>query len=342
LILSKFLAAPDEDESKWQYSSDEMADDEENTYGVDGHRENLVGMLSKSDVGDIAGKKFKPGQFECPMIFLKRFPLHWRLQPNSALNILAHDVLGRFAVKNRANMFVIPGQDGIVYCKLSEVVVTVSVPETELSADENTRKTNSPFGPSGNLQAEATASPKSSPHYKLQAPTQQHSQSSSPRDSAGSGAQSPQHSPKLGGNLSPGYRKSSQRTMESRELVLAVHGLDESSWIEDELVDMLENRLSSQITLKEVQQFLTRNPNSRLSPADIDFILPMEKTPTSKEILRLPTLIKDPYGFMQFMNQNVLASSLRSLSGPEVVNTTRRHLRSMFGFNYTEYDGRQV
>jgi hypothetical protein len=334
------LVAPDEDETKFQYSSDEMADEEDNGYGADGRRENLVGMLSTSEVGDMSGKKFKPGQFECPMIFFKQFPLHWRLQSNSALNIIAHDVLGKFAVKNRSNMFVIPGTDGIVYCKLSEVVVTVSVPEADLSADENTRKTNSPFGPSGGLQADSLASPKSSPHYKLQASSQQHSLSSSPRESSGSGAQSPQHSPKLGGNLSPGYRKTAQRTMESRELVLAVHGLDSSSWIEEQLVDMLDNRLQSQITLKEVQQFLTRNPNSRLSPADIDFILPMEKSPTSKQVLRLPALIKDPYGFMQFMHQNVLASSLRSLTGPEVVNATKKHLRSMFGFNYTDYDGR--
>ncbi|CAO3694793.1 unnamed protein product [Umbelopsis ramanniana] len=338
-LCSKFLVAPDEDETKFQYSSDEMADEEDNSYGADGRRENLVGMLSTSEVGDMSGKKFKPGQFECPMIFFKQFPLHWRLQSNSALNIIAHDVLGKFAVKNRSNMFVIPGTDGIVYCKLSEVVVTVSVPEAELSADENTRKTNSPFGPPGGLQADSLASPKSSPHYKLQASSQQHSLSSSPRESSGSGAQSPQHSPKLGGNLSPGYRKTTQRTMESRELVLAVHGLDSSSWIEEQLVDMLDNRLQSQITLKEVQQFLTRNPNSRLSPADIDFILPMEKSPTSKQVLRLPALIKDPYGFMQFMHQNVLASSLRSLTGPEVVNAAKKHLRSMFGFNYTDYDG---
>jgi hypothetical protein len=331
------LVAPDEDESKWQYSSDEMIDDDDNN-SSEAHRENLVDILSTNEVSEMSGKKFRPGQLECPMVFFKQFPLHWRLQPKSALNILANDVLRPFAVKNRANMFVIPRNDSIVYCKLSEVFVTISVPEADLAPEENTRKTTSPFGSAFAVQAEALSSPKCSPHYKLQTNSQQHSQSSSPKESGGSGAQSPQHSPRLGGNLSPGYRKTAQRTMESRELVLEVHGVDTSSWIEDELVDMLDNRLLSQITLKEVQQFLARNPNSRLSPADIDFILPVDKPPTCKQILRVPALIDDPYCFLQYINQNVLASSLRSLSGPEVVNVTKRHLRSKFGFNYTEFD----
>ena len=105
-ICSKFLVAPDEDESKWQYSSDEMMDDDDNN-SSEAHRENLVDILSTNEVSEMSGKKFRPGQLECPMVFFKRFPLHWRLQPKSALNILANDVLRPFAVKNRANMFVI-------------------------------------------------------------------------------------------------------------------------------------------------------------------------------------------------------------------------------------------
>ncbi|KAJ2955540.1 hypothetical protein NQZ79_g8467 [Umbelopsis isabellina] len=337
-LCSKFLMAPDENESQWHYSSDEMVEDE------DGHTDaprDLADILTTNEVSELPSKKFRPGQFECPMVFFKQFPLHWRLQPKSALNILANDVLRPFAVKNRSNMFVIPilpKNDSIVYCKLSEVVVTISVPEVDLAPEENPRKTSSPFGSSLTKPADPMASPKSSPHYKLQTNSQQHSQASSPKESGGSNGQSPQHSPKFGGNLSPGYHKGAQRTMESRELLLEVYGIEASSWIEGELVDMLENRLSSQITLKEVQQFLTRNPNSRLSPADIDFILPVDKPVTCKKTLRVPTLIEDPYCFMQFIKQNVLASSLRSLTGPEVVHATKRHLRSMFGFNYTEYN----
>jgi hypothetical protein len=333
--------APDENESQWQYSSDEMVENEDGH--MDAPRENLVDMLATNEVSELPSKKFRPGQFECPMVFFKQFPLHWRLQPKSALNILANDVLRPFAVKNRSNMFVIPvlpKNDSIVYCKLSEVVVTISVPEVDLAPDENPRKNNSPFGSSLTMPADAMSSPKSSPHYKLQSNSQQHSQASSPKESGGSSTQSPQHSPKFGGNLSPGYHKGAQRTMESRELLLEVYGIEASSWIEGELVDMLENRLSSQITLKEVQQFLTRNPNSRLSPADIDFIMPVDKPATCKRVLRVPTLIVDPYCLLQFVKQNVLASSLRSLTGPEVAHVTKRHLRSMFGFNYTEYNSR--
>jgi hypothetical protein len=66
-------------------------------------------------------------------------------------------------------------------------------------------------------------------------------------------------------STSPQVRGSSgtRNSNDKRELVLEVYGIDLPSWIEKEFVNLIENRLISQITLNEIQQFFVRNPTSK-------------------------------------------------------------------------------
>lgn len=64
-----------------------------------------------------------------------------------------------------------------------------------------------------------------------------------------------------------GTNNSRSATNEKRELVLEVYGIDLPSWIEKEFVNLIENRLISQITLNEIQQYFVRNSTSKPTAA---------------------------------------------------------------------------
>ncbi|CAO3632420.1 unnamed protein product [Cunninghamella echinulata] len=331
-ICSKYLLAPSDDSEKQFYSSDEDLSDEDMDMDI-GTNDNLVEILSTSgeEMALTPPKKFHPGQFGCDILLTKRFPLHWRLQPNSALTTLANEVLAPFSVKNRPNTFVIKGDEMVVYCFLSEGTVAHNVDnDSQNDSDSIYLRPGSPCGYS--LQATESNGDKSlngtlggsHPRFfnSLGNP--------SPHGSPHSERTSPKTSPnKQDSNLSPSLKKYN-RISESRELSFEVHGVEFGNWI-SELVDLLETRLLSQITLKEVQQFLTRNPNSKLSRADLDFILPITKTPLLRRKLYVPLFVTNLSYFLSLLRQNILVGSLRSLDGTGISSLVRRHRMMRYG-----------
>lgn len=192
---------------------DEDSDEEGETFTV-----------SSNDGSLVFQGKFEQGQYSCPVVLTKSFPLHWRLLPNVALKYLTLDVLRLFIVKNRTNMFVIERDNSIVYCKIFE---------RELDNGE--------------------AIPAPTPNTLSLSP-----QPVTPEVNG-------KHSPQLEERKASSSSKTTPET--KRELVLEVHGLDLPPWIEQEFIGMIENRLVSQITLSEIQQFFLRNPSSRPTEA---------------------------------------------------------------------------
>ncbi|KAG0169771.1 hypothetical protein DFQ30_003243 [Apophysomyces sp. BC1015] len=339
-ICSKYLLAPNEDDERQLYSSDDFSDEDNDQGRTQGTGDNLVEILSTSEeeAAFTPPKKFQSGQFGCDIVFTKRFPLHWRLQPNAALSILFSDVLRPFAVKNRPNMFVCMRDNLVAYCFLSETTVTHYAVESESQADHDSGflRPTSPFGTS--LTHVASDNTLSSSHSRAQHVNFGHGKSS-PHGSGTSGGASPKTSPgRQDSNLSPSGSKKAGRAYETRELVLEIHGVELPSWISEELVDLLENRLTSQITLKEVQQFLMRNPNSKLSRADIEFILPVEKTPAFHQIVRLPALVANPAQFLYLLRQNILVGPLRALCGTDLPLIVKRQRALRYGI----YSGANV
>ena len=357
-----------EEERPLSSSCEESSDEDEYTAtsttpnGTAGN--NLVEILSTSgeETTFSPPKKFLPGQFSCDLVFTKRFPLHWRLAPNAAYNKLMTDTLPPFLVQNKPGMFVCSHEDAVVYCFLSEVTTMVhsstlsdSMNQSFLSAnnadDNNYYMANpeSPYG--GNSSASLTASVAvtndsdvalSTSNSRARYPSHVYNNKPSPQGSIASERQqfSPRQSPSLtdaGASASSPIagRKPGTRHYEGRELLLEVYGVEMDYYIVEGLVEMINSRITSEITLKEVQQFLVRNPNSKLSRADIDFILPVEKEPLVHRQLSLPPLVENTVHFLKLFRKNILTgSSLHGLHS----NYLPAILKKQHDSRYSSYD----
>ncbi|KAI9483439.1 MAG: hypothetical protein EXX96DRAFT_142328 [Benjaminiella poitrasii] len=322
---SKYLLST-VDEGKSLYSSGEESS-EEDEFATSATGSNLVEILSTSGEESAFSppKKFVPGQFSCNVVYTKRFTLHWRLGPNVAYNKLMNDTLAPFLVKNKNGMFVCSHQEAVVYCFLSECNITshssalldsmnqsyISTHTTEdgfCLSNPDSPYSNTPLNVNENDALGTSHSRIRNSAYITNKP--------SPQGSINSERQqfSPNQSPYLTDIMvtasSPlGGKKSGGKNYEGRELVLEVYGVDLNYYIIDGLVDMIESRITSDITLKEVQQFLVRNLNSKLSRADIDFILPVEKEPLVHRLLHLPSVIENSAQFLKILRKNVSSGS---------------------------------
>ncbi|KAI9478175.1 MAG: hypothetical protein EXX96DRAFT_239123 [Benjaminiella poitrasii] len=302
-ICSKYLEAPsgngldtissDEDESEEDRETEEIQD-----------------IFNTTD-SSTETNKFIPGQFSCPLVFTKRFSLHWRLQPNIALKFLTTDVLRLFTVINRPNMFVIERDGSIVYCKILE--------ESFDNEEEGSPNTlcGSPVQTLSGKNTEDDLQTLVGVNASETTPKRELSRisSTSPRPRTASGTRS-------------------SSSHDKRELVLEVYGIDLPSWVEKEFVNMIENRLVSQITLNEIQQFFSRNSVTKPTAADVDFILPTSKPPTLREMLRVPNLVNSPYLLLQYFKQSLIADNIRPLTGPYV----RRSVSSYYDRMFSNYE----
>ncbi|ORX62606.1 hypothetical protein DM01DRAFT_1330735 [Hesseltinella vesiculosa] len=299
--------------------------------------DNLVDLLSTSaeDKNHTPPKKFQPGHFQCPCLLKKRIPLHWRLQPNAALTFLANEVLRFAAVRNQPNMYVMMNDDQVIYCTLSEGP-TLHPLDSDSQNDNDSIRPSSPYGSSlldlnGSTSAGGATN---GPHSRLHTASSFSFGHSTPHGSPHSDKYSPKAltSPSKGDGSSaksPSLKKHSRPT-ELRELTVEVYGVQFGKWISD-FVEMLESRLTTQLTMKEVQQFLTRNPTSKLSRADIEFMLPVTKPPSFRRTLVIPPIINNIPHFLNLLRQNNLVGPLRALEGTDLSSLVRRHRMLRYG-----------
>ncbi|CAG8534715.1 5243_t:CDS:10, partial [Dentiscutata heterogama] len=320
---SKYLVPPNPDDS-----SDSESSSEDNDLSTGDNY--LVDVLSKTqdDDGQLnVSKKFKVGQFECPLVFKQKFPLHWRLKPNNAIRGIESSVLNSFAVNNRKHMFVYAKENSIVYIKISEVDTSSTSSDYE-KIDEASRSASSSqiIHPTSTTQSE-TSSINAAEESRR-----------SPSNKSGG-------SPKTSTNASPGRKPASQqRVSESRELVVEVFGIDPpGKEITEELMALLENKLMTNITLTAMSTFLVRNPKFNPTREDVDFILPVMKTP-NRLCLTIPSSIKTVYTLLVYFKQN-LSHYLKVFSGVEVTSAIERHHNTTYGVSYNRIsnidDGRK-
>ncbi|CAG8576020.1 1189_t:CDS:10 [Gigaspora margarita] len=313
---SKYLVPPNPDDS----SDSESSSEDNDLSTVDNY---LVDVLSKTqdDDGQLnVSKKFKVGQFECPLVYRQTFSLHWRLKPNNAIRGIESSVLNSFAVNNRKHMFVYAKENSIVYIKISEVD-TLSISSDYEKTDDVSRSASSSqiIHPTSTTQSE-TSSINAAEESRR-----------SPSNKSGG-------SPKTSTTVSPGSRKptsqqSQQRVSESRELVVEVFGIDPpGKEITEELMALLENKLMTNITLTAMSTFLVRNPKFNPTREDVDFILPVIK-PSKRLCLAIPLSIKNTYTFLVYFKQN-LSHYHRVFSGSEVTNAIERHHNATYGVSY--------
>ncbi|KAI8327471.1 hypothetical protein EDC96DRAFT_531823, partial [Choanephora cucurbitarum] len=357
--------------SKYLLPSVDEDDEEENfSYDSVASNNNLVEMLSTSGEENVLNppKKFAPGQFSCDVVYIKRFPLHWRISPNAAYNKLMTDTLPPFLVRNKPGMFVCSHGNSVLYFFLYEANANLQQNANTLSEqngqshisnlnnhDENPVPVNpeSPYG-SSVINSNVHDNDVLGTSQNTRARYSSHTYSKpSPQGSMASQQISPSHSPSVNeisaSASSPiSGRRHNSRHYEIRELVLEVHGVKVDYYIVDGLVDMIDSRITSEITLKEVQQFLMRNPGSRLSRADINFIMPVEKEPSFRHKLKIPSLINNTAHFLKILKKNILSeASIHPLHSSYAPLFVKRHHEMRYSrldesdYNRTFYENGQ-
>ncbi|CAO3636657.1 unnamed protein product [Cunninghamella blakesleeana] len=235
---------------------------------------------SEDDETDVDKFRLVPNQFQCPMVFQKFFPLHWRISPGKALNHLKSEVLRPFMIRNRPDMYVIEKDNTIVYFKLYETSI----------ANNDSLSVNTPTLRQYSDQLEENGKQFSSATNSLNNHT-------------------------------------------NNELVLDVFGLECPNWIFNDFVQLLDNRLFSEITLNELQTFFSRNPTSKPSLEDVQFLLPFEKRQQShkRQCLEIPRLVNNPIKFLTYFKKSILnCNVIKQFHGINVITEVQRYQRHWF------------
>lgn len=111
----------------------------------------------------------------------------------------------------------------------------------------------------------------------------------------------------------------SRQTIESA-VVIRVFGVDlVNSELREGLVSLIESKVSALLQI-DLSLYLSRNISSKLTQSDIDFILPVKKTPSIIELFKIPGKIQSLYTLLMCFKQNLLLF-MNLLSGTNVYTT---------------------
>ncbi|KAG0380650.1 KICSTOR complex protein szt2 [Mortierella sp. AD032] len=261
-------------------------------------------------------RKFKPGEFACPLVYRVAWPLHWRVKPGQATKSVAHLVLYPFAVQNRKNFFVVESQDD--HDDSKKIVVFLRLNEVEVQAHSEQDGTVGPDDSKGS-------------HLVVKGDDSSTLMSSSnpAHDDAGSHANSPRPSP----TASPGSRTPAPPAIrtDTRELVIEVYGVEPpGKQVTVDLFSLLESKFYNSVVLSVVSTFLSRNSTLKLTQADVDFILPVDRLEPTRQLIEIPQFINAPYAFLMYLKQN-LSLYLNPLTGADKVNALTRYYNSRYG-----------
>jgi hypothetical protein len=92
----------------------------------------------------------------------------------------------------------------------------------------------------------------------------------------------------------------------SEYLLLEVFGIQRpGEEFTKHFVQMIESKLANS-TLDVISTLLARNSTLKLTPADVEFILPMEQPPQMKKLLAIPSIISNPFELFLYLKQNLL------------------------------------
>ncbi|KAF8981439.1 KICSTOR complex protein szt2 [Entomortierella lignicola] len=278
--------------------------------------EALVASDSRTaDAKLAAQKKFKPGEFACPLVHRVAWPLHWRVKAGQATKSVAHVVLYQFAVSNRKNFFVVESQDD--YDESKKIVVYLRLSEVEVQPEQESAIHTSD-DPRGAHLATSKTEDSTGPIYY----------SNHNLEDAGSHGNSPRPSP----TASPGSKIVATPVIrtDTRELVIEVYGVEPpGKKVTVELFSMLENRFYNSVVLPAVATFLSRNTALKLTQADVEFILPVDRLEPARQILEIPHFINVPFAFLMYLKQN-LSLYLNPLTGTDKVGILTRYYQTRY------------
>ena len=225
---------------------------------------------------------FKPGQFSCPVVYRKLFPLHWRLKPLHVLRNVMNSLVP-LSISNRKNMFVFSSKRSVFYIYLS--------------ITEDVDKTNSPEVEKIIINTGAKES-KESPKLTHSPASRR---SSTPQQSI---------------PFSPIPLKA------DFYLCMECHGVDlPGREITLDFVSLIDSKINSSLQ-NILGALLSRNLASKtLTKSDIDFLLPLDRKlpipPSRKELFKIPDIICSPFFFI-FLFRQCMSNCFNYLAAADV------------------------
>lgn len=206
-----------------------------------------------------AAMKFDPGYFACDCVWRKIFSLHPRLKAGTQRGGMSRGILGlrsilnKFSVNNRKNMFVIKEVTSghVFYVRLKEL------------------NSGEPFDQGAEL--ESSLSELSMQTLKL--------------DSAKMDPETRSEGDAV--SLASGLSRLGSRLEDVVELT--VHGIEEAGKeIQEDLMKLLQNKLDDSV-LDVISVMLSRNPQCKLRPEDVQFIQCPGQDATETLLLTIPS-----------------------------------------------------
>ncbi|KAJ3399157.1 hypothetical protein HDU80_008215, partial [Chytriomyces hyalinus] len=241
---------------------------------------------------------FVPGQFACPLVSSHTFPIHWRLKPLNALSIATASI-NILGISNRNNMFVFEEDGKVVYFKLS--VKEVELDQSHVSIEVNHPALDDVASSSEPLMM-AKGSPKTSSPLIARKPV----------------------------GLGSAHSVAPQKPAES-VILLEFFGVD-GSLNANEFVTIIETKLGG-LVQKEIGTYISRNSATvRLTPADVEFILPVTKRPQRVECFKLPDFVLDKLGFMLLFKQ-ALSAAFNALPSLEIGSALKARFEREYGIS---------
>ncbi len=245
---------------------------------------------------------YYPGQFSMPIVHVMALPLNERLQPSTAIKALINSTLHHFQVTNRRHMFVYRQQDGHTFY-LRLLSYTGDLRDHEHSAYLDLS------------DAPVHETPLTTP---IPIPAAESSRVRAASVTAANSA-------------------TSAATAQQSYLIVKVYGIDPpGSEITEQLHKLLEKKLHA-ITLSIISTLLGRNPQMKLTPADVNFLRPADRAPQRQYHIPLPThLLADPYLYLLFLKQNLAKQHLHVMhfaTAPSHVTRLLLHQNNSFGLS---------
>ncbi|XP_077498941.1 KICSTOR complex protein SZT2-like isoform X2 [Amblyomma americanum] len=257
------LLVPEAAEDIWNRDSEmEPANTTASAYDNDGSGDGHSDYLE-------ATLKFKPGAFDCSIVWSTHFTLHPRLNTGPGRSGVSRGlqalraVLTGFSVNNRRNMFVYQENSGSVfYLRLHEVPCHGRHGRAEDDVSFSGSRSSSLVSL---VQKKAAAEQEEEFDFR-------------PRLSSGHSDRDQSHDTvSMTSHASGGHRSKSQQCV-----VMNVHGIVQPGFaIKEELVSVMQNRLDDAV-LEVLTTTLARNPACNLTIDDVQFIQKPQKEPTTQ------------------------------------------------------------
>lgn len=240
-----------------------------------------------------AMRKFKPGSFDCNIVWSIHFSLHPRLKTGTGRAGVSRGlqalraVLTRFSVNNRKNMFVYQECPGSVfYLRLHETQCHGRHGRTDDDISFSAGSRSSSI--QSLAQKKVTSEPEEESEFR-------------PRLSSCHSDRDQSHDTVSIMSHASGSRGRSQQCV-----VMHVHGITQPGFaIKEELISIMQNKLDDAV-LEVLTTTLTRNPACNLTIDDVQFIQKPEKEPTTQLLCAVPVQLL-PYlqAVMEYLRQNL-------------------------------------